>query len=54
MLANELSYPIVQSSSLKGTIQAELNLKLRDVRSFDAQEGNAEEFEANTWTNSRF
>tara|TARA_R100001530_G_scaffold114015_1_gene80959 strand:+ start:206 stop:1021 length:816 start_codon:yes stop_codon:yes gene_type:complete len=53
MIANDLSYPLVQSNSLKATIQAELNLKLRDVRSTDAQEGNAEEFEANTWANSR-
>ena len=53
MLANELSYPLVQSNSLKATLQQELAAKLRDIRSFDAQEGNAEELEANTWTNSR-
>lgn len=52
-LANDLSYSLVQSASLKERIQAELNLKIRDVRSIDAQEGNADELEANTWTNSR-
>lgn len=53
MLAYELSYPLVQSNSLKATLQAELNAKLRDVRSFDAQEGNFEELESDLWLNVR-
>jgi len=54
MIANELSYPLVQSASLKERIQAELTIKLRDIRSYNGQEGNDKEFEANTWTNARF
>jgi hypothetical protein len=52
-MAYELSYPLVQSASLKKTLFQELQLKLRDVRSFDAQEGTPDEFEADDWTNSR-
>jgi len=53
MIANELSYTLVHSSTLKATIQQELQIKLRHVRSFDAQEGTPEEFEANLFIDSR-
>ena len=52
-LAYELSYPLVQSNSLKATIQVELNMKLRDVRSYNAQEGFPEEFEADEYLDAR-
>ncbi len=53
-LAYEMTYPLVQSNSLKATIQAELNVKLRDVRSFDAQEGySGAEIIADDWLNAR-
>ena len=53
-LAYELSYPLVQSMSLKDMLQKELmNFDLPDARSFDAQEGQPEEFEANVWLDSR-
>jgi len=53
MISNELTYTLVHSSTLKATMQAELKLKLKDVRSFDAQEGTPEEFEANQFIDSR-
>lgn len=52
-LAYELSYTLVQSNSLKQTLQAEISVYLRDVRSYNAQEGTPEEFEADEWINSR-
>lgn len=53
-LAYELAYPLVQSMSLKEMLQKEMNnFDLPDARSFDAQEGQPEEFEANVWINSR-
>jgi hypothetical protein len=53
-IAHQICYDVVQSNSLKETIAAELRVKLKDVRSFDAQEGTPEEFEADTFINSRF
>lgn len=38
-LALELSYSLVQSASLKETLKKDYNLMLRDMRSFDSQEG---------------
>lgn len=53
-LAYELSYPLVQSNSLKATMQTELSVKLRDVRSYDAQEGHADNhFIADDFINAR-
>lgn len=54
-LAADLAYPLVQSTSLKDSILAELQIKLRDARSFDAQEGFFRNVpEASTFINSRF
>lgn len=52
-LAYELSYPLVQSLSLKQQLKVELDEVLRDTRSFDAQEGFPEDFEANEWLIAR-
>jgi len=52
-LAYELAYPLVQSNSLKRELKEELNDLKRDVRSFDAQEGQPEDYETNVFTGSR-
>ena len=38
-IANELSYSLVQSATIKETIQREYMTQLSDLRSFDSQEG---------------
>jgi hypothetical protein len=53
-LAYELSYPLVQSNTLKQSIKAEIEEYLRDVRSFDAQEGTPEDFLFDEWINVRY
>jgi len=52
-LAYELAYPLVQSISLKQQMKDELDELRRDVRSFDAQEGQPEEYEANEYLKAR-
>jgi hypothetical protein len=53
-LAYELAYPLVQSNTLKETLKAEIEEYLRDVRSFDAQEGTPEDFLFDEWINVRY
>lgn len=54
-MAVDLSYPLVQSISVKESLQQELEVKLRDARSFDAQEGFFRNVpEASTFLNARF
>lgn len=52
-LAVELSYSMVQSLSLKKDLKEDLSEIMKDVRSFDAQEGQPEELETNQWLVSR-
>lgn len=52
-LAKEISYSLVQSNSLLDRLEREYQIALRDVRSFDAQEGTPEELEGNTWLTER-
>jgi len=54
MLAYDLSYPLVQSNSLRQNIKAEISELLRDTRSFDAQEGTPEDFQFDEWLDVRF
>ena len=53
-LAVELAYPLVQSLTLKQSLEQEYLRELQDTRSFDAQEGDPEELETNDWINSRY
>lgn len=52
-LAYEVSYPLVQSNTLKQQLKTELDELRRDTRSFDAQEGYPEILETNEWLVSR-
>jgi len=52
-LAYEISYPLVQSNTLKRELGEEYKRELRDTRSFDAQEGKPERLEAELFLNSR-
>lgn len=52
-LALELSYPLVQSMTLKREIRLEYVELLKDTRSFDSQEGLPEEFEADVFLSAR-
>lgn len=52
-LAKELAYPLVQSMSLKDAMTREYDMALRDIRAFDAQEGNNEVQETSEWLISR-
>lgn len=52
-LAVQLAFPLVQSTSLKESLERELRITLADARSFSAQAGNPEELEVSEWLNSR-
>ena len=52
-IAVELCHALVQSASLKQTLLAEYNERLRDTRSFDAQEGTPRKFIDDVYINSR-
>lgn len=52
-IAIELAYPLVQSNTLKQNLINELQVIVRDARSFDAQEGTPDSFEFDEWTNAR-
>lgn len=49
----ELCHALVQSASLKQTLLTEYNERLRDTRSFDAQEGTPRKFIDDVYINSR-
>lgn len=52
-MAVELCHSLVQSASLKQTLLAEYAEKLRDVRTFDAQEGTPRDIIDDSYINSR-
>lgn len=52
-LAYKLSFPLVQSTSLRTALQAEYVDAIRTARSFNAQEGAGDRFYADDWLNSR-
>jgi len=52
-LAVDLSYALVQNSSLSERLNAKAMIKLRDARSFDGQEGTPDELMADVWLNDR-
>ncbi len=53
-LAHELCYAVTQSRTMKAELKQDLKDALKDTRAFDAQEGQPEEYEANTWLHSRY
>jgi len=53
-LAADLAYAFTQSTSLRDSLLAEYMQKLREARSFDAQEGGTRQVYANQWLNSRY
>lgn len=53
MLARELAYPLVQSMTLKDQMDREFRDLLREVRSYDAQEGIPDTYETTSWTAAR-
>lgn len=53
-LAIYLAYPITQSRETKADLQEEAKMKLREARSFDAQEGVIDQVDASEWLNARF
>lgn len=54
MIAEDLCHSLVQSNSLKATIQEELRMALREARSFDGQENPAYDLEQDTFLNARY
>lgn len=52
-LAVDLSYSITQSASLSQLLNAQYEAKLREVRSFDAQEGSVRTVDADDWLLAR-
>lgn len=53
MLAIDLEFSLVQSNSFKNTLLQELQLELRDSRSFDAQENPSYPYEEDVFLNAR-
>lgn len=53
LIAKELSYTLVQSMTLKDQMEREYRNLLREVRSFDAQEGTPDTYETTSWTEVR-
>ena len=53
-VAVELAYPITQARETKADLQNELQMKIREARSFDAQEGVLDQVDASQWLNARF
>lgn len=52
-IAYDIAYAVTQSASLKAQLSNEYIQKLREARSFDAQEGGTRQVYANQWLNSR-
>ena len=52
-LAADLAFAITQSSSVESNANAKYEARLRQIRSFDSQEGNGDRVYADTWLNSR-
>lgn len=52
-LAHDISYVLVQSVTLKDQLYKEYESKLRQARSFDAQEGTGQRVATTYWANSR-
>ena len=52
-LAVDTCYSLVQNASLKATLLDEYKMKVREVRAFNAQEGEGTRFYADSWLNSR-
>lgn len=52
-LAYDISYSIVQSVTLKQELDRQFNIKIREARSFDAQESKGQVVRANLWNTSR-
>lgn len=52
-LAMEACYLVTQSSPLKETLKNEYIMRLREARSFDAQESQGDRVYADSWLNSR-
>lgn len=53
-IAHDIAYSITQNASLSMTILQEYEMKLREARSFDAQESRGDKFYTDTWLNARF
>lgn len=53
-LASDICYSLVQSVQLREQLRAEYNLKLREARSYDAQEGGVRQVIANDLIYPRF
>jgi len=53
LLAAEMAYPLVQSVTLAERLKANAEMVLKDARSFDAQEGSPQSFDADEWLVSR-
>lgn len=53
LLAAELAYPLVQSASLTTAMYKMYELSLRETRSYDAQEGSADDLGADIWLDAR-
>lgn len=52
-LAAEVAYSLTQNASLKNALYNEYMLKLKEARSFDAQEANGDKYTASSWLNAR-
>ena len=52
-LAYDISYSIVQSVTLKQELDRQFNMKIREARSFDAQESKGQVVRANLWNVAR-
>lgn len=54
LLARDISYALTQNASLTQLLDEGYKAKLRDARSFDAQEGSVKQVQADDWYLSRF
>lgn len=52
-IAADIAYSITQSATLASTLNDKYEKRLREVRSFDAQEGAGDRVYADSWLNSR-
>jgi hypothetical protein len=53
-LAADLAYPIAGSNTLQATMMAAYEAQLKPARSYDGQEGSAEQVTASSWIQSRY
>jgi hypothetical protein len=53
-LASRISYIVTQSTAVKDECERAYLQALKDARSFDAQEGTPEDFNADAWINARY